>query len=141
MISLEESRDNEKTIINIIPYSKRASETVIGVGDKVIAKITRINTNQANADIIAIGDNIIKQTTKGIIRREDIRLNEVDKLVIHECFRPGDIVLGRVISLGDSRQYYLSTADVELGVRWAKSQLSGNIMTPISWKVINENIT
>lgn len=36
---------------------------------------------------------------------------------MYKSFRPGDIVRARVISLGDARQYYLSTAENELGVR------------------------
>jgi exosome complex RNA-binding protein Csl4 len=46
---------------------------------------------------------------------------QVDRVEIYKCFRPGDIVRARVISLGDSRQYYLSTAENELGVLYAKA--------------------
>jgi hypothetical protein len=41
---------------------------------------------------------------------------QVDKVEVIKCYRPGDIVRARVISLGDARQYYLSTAENELGV-------------------------
>lgn len=54
---------------------------------------------------------------------------------MHSYLFVGDIVRGAIISLGDSKQYYLSTADVELGVFHAKSQINGNIMVPVSWKV------
>lgn len=40
---------------------------------------------------------------------------------MYDCFRPGDIVRAKVISLGDARSYYLSTADNSLGVVHAKS--------------------
>ena len=73
-------------------------------------------------------------TAKGMVRREDMRLSEVDQLVVRECFRPGDIIKARVISLGDSRQYYLSTADVELGVILAKCEHSETMLVPRSWK-------
>lgn len=43
---------------------------------------------------------------------------------LYSCFRPGDLVRAEVISLGDSRSYYLSTAKNDLGVVYAKS-LSG----------------
>jgi exosome complex component CSL4 len=39
-----------------------------------------------------------------------------------------------VISLGDSRRYFLSTAENELGVIKAVSASSGEVMIPISWK-------
>ncbi|CAM9247083.1 unnamed protein product [Heterosigma akashiwo] len=32
---------------------------------------------------------------------------EIDKVRIQDCFRPGDLVRARVISLGDARQYTL----------------------------------
>ena len=45
---------------------------------------------------------------------------------MYECFRPGDIVLADVLSLGDARSYFLSTAKNELGVVHAKSLAGGS---------------
>jgi exosome complex RNA-binding protein Csl4 len=64
---------------------------------------------------------------------QDVRATEIDKVDMSKCFRPGDIVKAKVISLGDARQYYLSTAAAECGVRFAKSE-AGAIMTPLSWQ-------
>jgi exosome complex component CSL4 len=44
-----------------------------------------------------------------------------------------DVVRAQVLSLGDSRSYYLSTAKNELGVVLAKS-ISGEALVPISWE-------
>jgi exosome complex RNA-binding protein Csl4 len=44
---------------------------------------------------------------------------------MYDCFRPGDIVLADVLSLGDARSYFLSTAKNELGVVHAKSLAGG----------------
>jgi exosome complex RNA-binding protein Csl4 len=38
---------------------------------------------------------------------QDVRSTEVDRVEMSKCFRPGDIVRARIVSLGDSRQYYL----------------------------------
>jgi exosome complex component CSL4 len=43
------------------------------------------------------------------------------QVVMYDCFRPGDIVLAEVLSLGDARSYFLTTAKNELGVVHAKS--------------------
>lgn len=51
---------------------------------------------------------------------------------VAESFRVGDIVRAVVISLGDERSYYLSTAKNELGVVMAVSE-AGNQMVPVSW--------
>jgi len=40
---------------------------------------------------------------------------------MYDCFRPGDVVRAKVLSLGDARSYYLTTADNSLGVVHAKS--------------------
>jgi exosome complex component CSL4 len=44
---------------------------------------------------------------------------------MEECMIPGDIIMAKVLSYGDSRKVYLTTAENELGVMFAKSQLYG----------------
>nr|XP_014343174.1 PREDICTED: exosome complex component CSL4 [Latimeria chalumnae] len=52
---------------------------------------------------------------------------------VYKCFRPGDIVLAKVISLGDAQSnYLLATTENELGVVVAHSE-AGLQMVPISW--------
>ena len=68
------------------------------------------------------------------MRKEDVRLTEKDRVEMYNCFRPGDIVLARVISLGDpTAGYLLSTAENSLGVVIAKSEV-GSVMVPVSWR-------
>lgn len=76
----------------------------------------------------------------GVVRKEDVRGMEKDKVVMGEMFRVGDLVRGVVISLGDQNNYYLSTARNELGVLMAKSE-NGNTMVPISWKEFMDEST
>jgi exosome complex component CSL4 len=59
-------------------------------------------------------------------RTQDVRAAEKDKVKIYNSFRPGDIIKAEVISLGDSRSYFLSTAKNELGVIFATS-VAGNV--------------
>uniref|UniRef100_A0A7N2KQJ5 Exosome complex component CSL4 C-terminal domain-containing protein n=1 Tax=Quercus lobata TaxID=97700 RepID=A0A7N2KQJ5_QUELO len=65
-------------------------------------------------------------------RQQDVRATEIDKVDMHLSFRPGDIIRAVVLSLGDARAYYLSTAKNELGVVSAEST-AGETMVPISW--------
>ncbi|XP_037091377.1 exosome complex component CSL4-like [Pollicipes pollicipes] len=51
---------------------------------------------------------------------------------LYECFRPGDVILAKVVSLGDALSYVLSTAENELGVALAYSE-AGHPMVPVSW--------
>lgn len=79
-----------------------------------------------------IGENF-----KGIIRSQDVRSTDRDKVKIIESFKPGDIVRAIIISLGDGSNYYLSTARNDLGVLFAKSENgAGDLMLPIDWQTM-----
>jgi exosome complex component CSL4 len=99
----------------------------------VLARITRLSARFANVEILVVSDTVCREPFQGMIRREDIRATEKDKVKIEESFRVGDLVRGQVVSLGDQSNYYLSTASNELGVVMAKSK-DGNDMYPVSWK-------
>jgi exosome complex component CSL4 len=83
---------------------------------------------------MVVGDIPCKEDFMGVIRIQDVRAAEKDKVKIYNSFRPGDIVKAQVISLGDARSYFLSTAQNELGVVFATSIASGATMVPISWQ-------
>lgn len=70
-------------------------------------------------------------------RLQDVRATEVDRVVMYDCFRPGDVVRAEVVSLGDARSYHLSTARNELGVVHATS-MAGNVMVPASWQEMRD---
>ncbi|KAI5897613.1 uncharacterized protein SCHCODRAFT_02609798 [Schizophyllum commune H4-8] len=69
----------------------------------------------------------------GVIRTQDVRATEKDKVKIGDCFRGGDVVRGVVISLGDARSYFITTARNDLGVVFATSE-AGATMQPVSWQ-------
>lgn len=88
-----------------------ARDLVPRVGDIVLARILRTNYNQAYVDILCLGDESLAAPIKAVIRREDIRETEIDKVVVQDFFKPFDVVRAVVISLGDSKYYFLSTAN------------------------------
>ncbi|XP_078269454.1 exosome complex component CSL4 [Rhinoraja longicauda] len=103
------------------------------VGVVVTCKVTSINPRFAKVHIIYVRSTPLKGAFRGTIRREDIRATEKDKIEVYKCFRPGDIVLAKVISLGDAQSnYLLTTAENELGVVVAHSE-AGAQMVPVSW--------
>ncbi|KAF8388309.1 hypothetical protein HHK36_026975 [Tetracentron sinense] len=101
-------------------------------GSIVIARITKVMARMASADIMCVGPKSVREKFTGTIRQQDVRATEIDKVDMHLSFRPGDIVRALVLSLGDARAYYLSTAKNELGVVSADS-IAGATMVPISW--------
>ncbi|KAL2325301.1 hypothetical protein Fmac_024359 [Flemingia macrophylla] len=101
-------------------------------GSVVIARVTKVMARTASADIMCVGSKSVREKFTGIIRQQDVRATEIDKVEMHLCFHPGDIVRAHVLSLGDARAYFLSTAKNELGVVSAES-IAGATMVPVSW--------
>lgn len=113
------------------------------VGTQVLGKITRTNPRQATLSILALGSTgaaPLREPLPALIRQQDIRATEIDKVKVAESFRVGDVVRAVVISLGDERSYYLSTAKNELGVVMASSA-AGNAMVPLSWREFMDETT
>ena len=82
---------------------------------------------------MCVGEVVLSEYYRGQIRKEDVRATEKDRVEMYRCFRPGDIVLSRVISLGDAGGgYLLTTAENSLGVVIARSE-AGALMVPVSW--------
>lgn len=101
----------------------------------MIGTVVRLAPTQATLAITVVDGIPLPhgEDFQGVIRVQDVRATEKDKVKIAECFRGGDVVRGVVISLGDARSYFLSTAKNELGVIFATSE-AGATMEPISWQ-------
>ncbi|KAK4148079.1 uncharacterized protein C8A04DRAFT_23872 [Dichotomopilus funicola] len=112
---------------------KKRREVLPAVGDVVLCRVIRIAPRQAVVAILVCGDSVLEAEWQGLIRVQDVRATEKDRVKIYESFRPGDVVRAEVISLGDQTNYYLSTTRNELGVVLAVSE-AGNTMQPVSWK-------
>jgi exosome complex component CSL4 len=99
--------------------------------------VASILTSAANPENHSSTDELRFQA---LIRKEDVRAVEKDRVVMDEMFRVGDIVRGSVISLGDQSFYYITTARNDLGVVMARSD-AGNMMFPVSWKEMRDSVT
>lgn len=137
------------------------------IGDVVTARVTRLHPRFATVEILCVDDVPMRDQYNAIIRVQDVRATEIDKVQIYQSFRPGDIVRAEVvcstvfsfftfkkkkkthfspffkicfsfslkISLGTAHSYFLSTAQNQYGVIWAKS-VSGEPMVPLSWETM-----
>ncbi|KAK2595794.1 exosome 3'-_5 exonuclease subunit ski4 (Csl4) [Conoideocrella luteorostrata] len=124
----------ERPTISVARHGgRRQREILPDVNNIVLARVLRLMPKQAIVVIQQVGDTVLQTEWQGVIRVQDVRATEKDKVKIYESFKPGDIVRARVISLGDQANYYLSTASNELGVIMATSE-AGNDMVPVSWK-------
>uniref|UniRef100_A0A8C9V178 Exosome complex component CSL4 n=1 Tax=Scleropages formosus TaxID=113540 RepID=A0A8C9V178_SCLFO len=133
---LKKSEGEELPVISVIKETE--AQLLPDVGAIVTCKVTSINPRFAKVHILYVGSTPLKERFRGTIRKEDVRATEKDKVEIYKSFRPGDIVLAKVvsfshISLGDVQSnYLLTTAENELGVVVAHSE-AGVQMVPISW--------
>ena len=91
------------------------------VGDEVFARVARVNPRLCNCDVMTVNGQAAEDSFSGVIRTQDVRVTETDKIDMYDCFVPGDVVRARILSMGDTRSYYLTTAANELGVVRAKS--------------------
>lgn len=110
------------------------------VADVVLGRITRTTPRQATLSILALdanGARLLREPFPALIRVQDIRATEIDKVKMSESYRVGDIVRGVVISLGDERTYFVGTGKNEYGVVLARSE-AGENMVPVSWREMRE---
>ncbi|KFQ24159.1 Exosome complex component CSL4, partial [Merops nubicus] len=126
------------------------SQLLPDVGAVVTCKVCSINSRFAKVHILYVGSTPLKSTFRGTIRREDIRATEKDKVEVYKSFRPGDIVLAKVVSFPlvpgwDRRRGLRSDGSITSLSVWRNAVLGGGTkcvyhvaslgvqMVPISW--------
>ncbi|XP_037937038.1 exosome complex component CSL4 [Teleopsis dalmanni] len=105
-------------------------------GDLVTARVTLVNQRFARCSLLSVANHILDQPYRAILRKEDVRATEKDRVDMVKCYKPGDIILARVLPLTDLTCYQISTAENELGVVSAISDECrpyGELMVPYSW--------
>ena len=127
--SVHIERNKESTVVSVI--SER-TVTLPQLHSIVLVQVVNVNLRICKVIILRVDSVSVQSRLPGILRKEDIRATEKDSVELFNCFRPGDILRARVISLGDGNAYSLSTAENELGVLFALSE-EGYPMVPASW--------
>lgn len=79
------------------PQKKKQREVLPAVGNVVLCRVTRITPRQAVVAILVCGDTVLEAEWQGVIRVQDVRATEKDRVKIYESFRPGDIVRASVV--------------------------------------------
>lgn len=119
--------------LQVVSVQSTGEETLVPAqGDIVTAQVTLVNQQMCRCSIRCIGDTVLSTSFRGVLKKEDIRATEKDRVEVYKSFRPGDIILARVLPITEARTYHLSTAENELGVVIAHSE-SGYLMVPVSW--------
>lgn len=105
------------------------------------ARVEVVNQRFAKCSILCIGDQLLNRPLRGILRKEDVRATDIDRVEIYKNFRPNDIILAKIIPQIEIHTYSLTTAENELGVVIASARglaTSSNTfiptpMVPLSW--------
>lgn len=141
-----------KPTLSVFSTTILVQETSLpAVGSNILGRILRVQQRQLICSILAVDPaptSIVSYSSntddevqfQAVLRKEDVRAFEKDKVVMNEMFRVGDIIKAIVISLGDEKSYYISTAGNEYGVVIARSE-ADNPMVPASWKEMRDTVT
>jgi exosome complex component CSL4 len=84
--------------VNTKDGSKGKAEILPEVNSTVLCRVARITPRQATVAILVVGETVLDGEWQGLIRVQDVRATEKDKVKIFESFRPGDIVRALVVS-------------------------------------------
>ena len=111
------------------------------IGQKVYARITRIEPDFAKAQILAICQEdgtsfLLRNTFAGIIFAKNVRSYDVEGIDLLQCFRPNDIIKAQVLTEqlgGRECSTMLSTVENDLGVVYARCESSGILLFPRSF--------
>lgn len=132
--STSTSAASSKPVLSVI--AANAKPTIVPKEKSIVlAQVTKITPRFAQVAIVSVDDVTLLEYFPGTIRVSDIQTSQAEPVEVYKCFRPGDLVRAEVISLGDSRSYYLTTAKNEYGVIMARS-MAGHTMEPISWNLM-----
>ena len=104
------------------------------VNDVVFAKCTKIREKLAQFDVLVCDGKPLKTEFSGIVRQQDVRKTEIDKVIMEESFVPGDVVRCKVLAMGEGRSLVLATNENPLGVVRAKCKRCKTTMVAMNWQ-------
>ncbi|GMI32296.1 hypothetical protein TeGR_g481 [Tetraparma gracilis] len=90
---------------------------IIDVGSLVLGRVSRVTPSAATLELLSVSSLPLLTPNSGTVRLEDVT-SLLEKPELPDCFRVGDLIKARVVSLGDSRQFFLSTAEDEVRRGW-----------------------
>ncbi|XP_053205402.1 exosome complex component CSL4-like [Panonychus citri] len=123
------NQNEEMNIVEVVSCGGITRKVPL-TGDIVTCQIDKVTSTQCKCLIQCIADVMLKRPFKAIIRKEDVRETDKDNVDLYSCFRPGDLIICKIIGLSDFG-YLLTTASNEFGVVTASE--NGILMVPVSW--------
>jgi exosome complex component CSL4 len=128
--SPKSTKSNTSPTYSIPRHGTGAASSILPEVDAIVlARVTRLNLRQVTVEILVVNDQVCREAFQGIIRREDIRATEKDKIIVADSFRVGDIVRGTVVSnsshkTGVARQQILTFQSLHDRFRLVTSRIT-----------------
>lgn len=85
-------------VTHVAVESLRTPSILPQTGDIVTAKVTVVNSRMVQCVILCVGPSVLARTYRGVLKKEDIRATDRDRIDPYKCYRPGDVILARVVS-------------------------------------------
>lgn len=112
---LTNKKENGKMTLSIEKIGSK-ERAVPASGDIVTCLVISTQTNIAVCNIKCVNEVVLKQPFKAMIKRDEIRVQDKEITDISKYCLAGDIIIGRIIGLGDNGRYIVSVAEPGLGV-------------------------
>lgn len=90
-----EKKKNLSSVLAVKPLhtnSTKITNPIPSIDSIVIAKVQHITSIQAFLHILVVNNQPTSTPYHAKIRKQDVRVNDQDKVRMDKCFRPGDIV-------------------------------------------------
>ncbi|XP_017151430.1 exosome complex component CSL4 [Drosophila miranda] len=132
VVNIEESGEN----CQVVSVHKPGFHlTIPATGDVVTARVLVTTPKFAKCAIFCVRNVLLESSYRGLLRKEDVRETEKDRVDIYKSFKPGDVILARVINQME-QSFLLTTAETELGVVVAYASDASKTrvpMVPVGW--------
>lgn len=113
--NVDDSGRRHQRTITVVHDLKHCNEKLPPIGSLVTCRVVYVNSGQAKCQINCVNDQLLRLSFNAILRKEDVRADDKDRVEMHSSYRPRDIILARVFGVSD-KGYLLTTAEDELGV-------------------------
>lgn len=134
----KKTKKKRKRVVEVLNREETEDENVRvrlpEVNDVVFAKCTKIREKMAQFDVLVCDGKPLKTEFSGIVRQQDVRKTEIDKVIMEESFVPGDVVRCKVLAMGEGRSLVLATNENPLGVVRAKCKRCKTTMVAMNWQ-------
>ncbi|KAE9555958.1 hypothetical protein FO519_000814 [Halicephalobus sp. NKZ332] len=111
-----DGKENEK-IVEIQQSEEGKKYITPVVGTIATARVVSITQRLAKCSIFCVEDSVLPCEFSATLRKEDMKDADYSKIIVWEYVKPGDIILARILGVGDIQTaYILSIAEDELGV-------------------------